>query len=588
MTRTFHKFLIVLLVALWSEAACGQQVLLDRGVKVADLWCFPLVTNTNEYVYIPNTSRLATSKDGGPQCSFVRYVMARPSGTAKEGAATITAAAGGGILHFLVLYETPEDVVRAAQSALREQFKNNDLMLRGPIVFDEGRYLLVSSILDPGTGEKKKKLIAEGKAPVLEGNRIALSFDLDPEKTMLLTESFKMATPDISIVFEMAFHGLSESYDAELYIDWSEVRKSKGFSAGGTVYFISADVDIMLDELFRNNAVRLVSRGDDATMEALLNNVYTKLLELLFRPVEPERLPREQRGGLADAIGALIDQRGGALASRKTTGFGAYVGFQLKETQSSGTSVLNFNHRSSLSRGTFITFNIGDLYARYGSDSRYFRDVSLDDPTFLQRTVQVRVDGSLLGDFDKFVNSVTVMMRKTYPDGSDTVGELVIDSNNFDNKDKLFTMVYGWKGGQGGPAQKLAWLTYLYRTTWSFKGGGHYQTEWTQADAPMINLFAPYEQSAVQLDGDPETLKNKGVRAVITEIEYPFFGEVKKPRIIYRPEQSLEDKYVGITLPLGQHEYNYTITWVLQGDKRIKKEGKDSTGMIFIDEIPPT
>ena len=68
---------------------------------------------------------------------------------------------------------------------------------------------------------KKRHLLATGVAPVLEGNRIALSFDLDPAKATLLLKSFNMPTPDISLVFDMTFEGLNAAYDAELLIDWS-------------------------------------------------------------------------------------------------------------------------------------------------------------------------------------------------------------------------------------------------------------------------------------------------------------------------------------------------------------------------------
>ena len=47
----------------------------------------------------------------------------------------------------------------------------------------------------------------------------------------------QMRTPDISIVFDMTFTGLTEAYDADLTIDWAEVRKSQAFGAGGSVYF---------------------------------------------------------------------------------------------------------------------------------------------------------------------------------------------------------------------------------------------------------------------------------------------------------------------------------------------------------------
>jgi len=141
-----------------------------------------------------------------------------------------------------VLLDTPEDQVRSAEKEIRDRLKQDKARVRGPMVFEDGRYTLVSSVLRSGNKAPDREVIATGQAPVLEGNRLALSFDLDPEHASLLMQSFQMNTPDISLVFDMTFNGLSEAYDADITIDWSEVKNSKGFSAGGTGYYISADV----------------------------------------------------------------------------------------------------------------------------------------------------------------------------------------------------------------------------------------------------------------------------------------------------------------------------------------------------------
>lgn len=576
MTRLAALLLALLLVL----PAAAQPLAIDQGMRIGGLWCFPLADNPRQYVYLPNQARLATDEGGRPQFSFVRYVVNRPA--AEAGSATVTAAGGGGVLHFLVLYETPAGQVEAAQKALRQHFKDDEIVLRGPVVFADGRYALVSSVLNPAGGPPERRLLATGRAPVLEGDRLALSFELRPEEASLLMESFRMATPDVSLVFDMSFQGLSDAYDAELFIDWSEVRKSKGFSAGGSVYFVSAEVEAMFDDMLRNNAIRLRSSGSDAAMEGLLNNVYGKLLELMFRRVEPERVPADQRGGLSDAIGALINQKGGLLSSGRTTGFGLHAGFQLKDMRSSGTSTLNFNHRATVERHSFITFNIGDFHKRYGSDPNYFRAVNLDDPTFQQREIHVGVDGALLPEFDRFVNSVTVTLRKQHQDGRETLRELVIDRETVKKAGNDLRLVYGWSGD----ADRLAWLAYDWRTRWNFKGGGTYASDWVRDDKAMIDLFAPYERRTVQLLGDTEALRRQGVRAVVVQVEYPFFTGKRRQQLVARPDRPIDEQQLEITLPLNQYDYDYGITWQLEGNQRLSRGGRDSSGLIFIDELP--
>src|SRR5204863_35623 len=86
---------------------------------------------------------------------------------------------------------------------------------------------------------------------VQAGHRLALSFDREPAQATLLVQSLSMPTSDVSLMFDMTFAGLTDAYKADLAVHWSEVHKSKSFSAGATIYFVSADIDLALDELRR-------------------------------------------------------------------------------------------------------------------------------------------------------------------------------------------------------------------------------------------------------------------------------------------------------------------------------------------------
>jgi hypothetical protein len=563
-----------------APAVHAQAVSLDKGVQAAGLWCFPLVSDPQKYVYLPSSARLAKDAAGKPQFSFLRYALDTTGAAAA--ASPVSTAAGGGILHFLVQLETPPDLVRAAEQALQREVRGGAVVLRGPLIFKEGRYALVSSILKPAASAPETTMLATGRSPVLEGERLAFSFDLEPEKATLLMRSFAMNTPDVSLVFDMTFDGLTEAYDADLTIDWAEVRKTKGFSAGGSLYYVSADVEHMLQELQRTNAIRLRSRGGSGAMEGLLNTTHSRLLELLFRPVEPEQVPPGARGGLMDALAALVNPKKGVLSSRNVTGFGAHVGYQMKELKSQGTSVLTFNHRASAERHSFITFNIGDFHRRFGRDPNHFRAVNLADPTFQKREVRVGIDGSLLPDFERYINAVTVTLRKQHPNGERTVREVVVDRRSAAKPPEDLRMVYGWNGNE----DHLAWMNYDYRTRWSFQGGGTHLTDWIRSDQTMINLLAPYKRREVRIVGGGPALQGKKVRAVSVQIEYPFFGERRREQVVVRADDAAEPPPLSITLPANELEYEYAITWQLEGGRRLTARGRDSTGTIFVDELP--
>lgn len=572
--------LLGLLTLLPAAPLPAQQIQLEGGRRLAELWLFPLEAAAGPapvWVYLPARVRLATDDKGLPIFSFIRYVS--NIGANAAGGETLGQAAGGGVLHFAVELDTPADQVQRAQESLREALGDKKAELRGPLILSDGQWALVSSVLSRPGAKPDRVLLSQGRAPVLEGNRLALSFDLEPAQSTLLLESLKMATPDVSLVFDFTFEGLSQAYNAQLTIDWSEVRKSQSFKAGGTIYFVSADVETMFDELLRNNAIQLKTSGSDAVTEDLLQSVYSKLLSLLFERVDPDRVPADQQGGLGQALDALLDPQSGLLASRNTTQFGLYAGYQWKDLRSGGRSVLDFNHRARLERHSLLVFNIGDLWQRFGRDERFFRVVNLEDPTFQQREIPVAVDGSLVAELGGAINNVAVTLRKRHESGRETLREALIDAEVA--KGPPPRLVYGWDQDQ----DRNAWLSYDVRTRWSFKGGGEFTTEWQKRDAAMVNLFAPYTRRQVEIVGLPSELAAKKVRAVVVQVEHDFPTGRRRQQVVIRSGDT-EPPVLELTMPLGIFEYDVQLTWLFQDGKKQVQKSRDTSGVIFIDEPP--
>ncbi len=568
---------ILALALLMSVAeASAQQLMVDRGVQAAGLWCFPVYGDELSYHYLPSRGRLGNTPDAIPEFSFLRYVTEKPT---PGDAASVSAAGGGGIVTFLVLYDTPAEQVVRAEAALREKLKNDEVVLKGPWAFSSGRYLLVSSILQ-SDGTEKQEVLATGTAPTLENSRVAFSFNLDPVRAQLLLESFKMKTPDVSVVFELDFEGLTENYEAEIEVDFDEVRKSQSYSAGGSVYFVGADVEVALDEMRRNNTIKMKTIGSDENLDGLLTTVYDKLLTMLFQKVEPEKVPGGG-GGMLDALGSMFGA-GGALGSRNTTGFGLSVGFKYKELKVTGSTKLNFKGRSTVQRKHFITFNIGDLWQKHGDRDDLFRDVALYDPAFQQRSVHVNLDGSLERAFADMVNSVTVRMRKQHGSGVTTLKEVMVDRRNFRDSTGQFRMVYL----NDKDSSMTDWLSYEHQEVWQFSGGGTYTTTWDTTDAAMINLYTPFERRSISLEGDMETLKSQGVRAASVKITYPFFDQERTDSRLLRPGDDPASKPFLVTLPRGREAIDYQISLMRADGAPLRWRGTDEFGLIFFDEPP--
>ncbi len=566
-----RKFLLIFFIAATSSVF-GQQIMIDKGINAGGLWCFPDANDSLSYYYLPNEASLSLDKQKNPEFSFIRYVI--NSASSANSANSIEQAGGGAILHFLIQYGTSDETISKAEQVLKEKSQNDSIKLKGPIIFKQGKYALISSILTKD-GKKQNMLMASGNAPVLEGSKIALSFEMEPETSKLLLESFKMATPDISIVFDMQFSGLSDPFNAEMTINWSQVRKSQHIKAGAKVYFVSADLDMLFDDLRKDNAITLTTKGEDVNMQALINRVYEKLTDIFFTQVEPEKLPSAVKEDIVSGVEGLLSK----LKSKSPYSIsGAY---KLRDLKTSGFSKMSFNSYATVQQHHMITFNIGDLYKRYGNNKKFFKTVNMDDPDFQQRIVHVSIDGTLQNELGKMINNVTVVLKKTHEDSEQTVREVIVTPATLN--DSLFSlkMVYGSKGDKN----RMKWLTYQYRTNWKFSGGSEYTTEWTDAASSMINLFAPFKRTQVQLFGDPEKLKSEGVRVAIVQISYPFFGETRTKRLTWKPGENPDDKSVYLTLPLNDENYNYKITWVMKDGNRKIKEGSDNTGLIFIDEF---
>ncbi|MEO8199730.1 MAG: hypothetical protein ABI679_04330 [Gemmatimonadota bacterium] len=566
----------VALVATLSSSMMGaQQVSVDRGLRVANLWCFPLASDSTVYVYIPAVARMARDGAGLPQFSLLQYAV--PTRDTSSGLGPITSTSGGGVFHFLVEYATSPDSVARAGLALREITHDTSVRIRGPLVFNQARYTLVSSVLQNG----KAQVLATGRAPVMEGNRLALSFALEPEQATLLARSLEQSTSDVSLAFDLDFSGLTDAYEAELDVDWAAVQHSFKWSAGGNIYFIGVEVENKFDELVRTGGLRLKTAGNDPATEALVQVAYQRLLEVMFSPVEPDEVPAEDRGGMMTALSQTMKSgsMGGGMSA-----FGVHAGYRLAELKQSGHSTLSFNHRATVTRQAMLVFNAGSLLRQFGSDPRFVRSVSIDDPLYRERDVYVGVDGELLPEFSRAINSVTVTLRKKHQSGVESVDQVLLDAAAFrGSADPRPRLAYGYDAD----SNRLAWLGYEWRARWHFVGGAVLETPWQQSDAAMINLHTPYTRRRVELTGDIGTLQQRGVRAVIVQLTWPFFGEARLEQKVLRPATPpTEPIAFEVTLPRDSLSYGYTITWQFDG-RRVSRHGHDDVGLVFVDEIPP-
>jgi hypothetical protein len=282
-------------------------------------------------------------------------------------------------------------------------------------------------------------------------------------------------------------------------------------------------------------------------------------------------------------MGAMVQQMKGQASSAGTPTYVSLTAKYHRRTfKRTGQATLRFNAESPRDVNTSFVMNIGDLHRKYGDDPKFFRTVNLTDAAFQQREIHVGIDGAILPEFEQYVNSVAVTLRKTHQNGKQTLQEVSIQRDTVKKEGVDLRMIYGWQGD----ADRERWLEYEYRTRWSFTDGGRYETPWRTSTANMIDLFAPYVRTRVELMGDAAALAARGVRAVDVVVEYPFFGDTRMQELTVATSEEIDGQGVELTLPEGITRYDYAITWIRRDADPLEASGSDDSGFIIVDELP--
>ena len=308
--KVFLGIVILLAAALTSTA----EVALDEVVQAGRFVLYRDHADPHKYYYVPDAPRLATKRDGTPEFTFIKY--AKTDGATK-----------GGIIHFLVTWGFSEGELSSAESTLR--LKDPEARIAGPVPFKEGTFKVVSATAGEG-GLFNRRIVGEGKAPIMPGQKAAVSIALTEEGASLLWESFKNPTSDISVMFALKFAGVTPAFQAKLKVNWDKVYTQHDIKlhAEGTIKVVKlqADVRAILEELRQKGAIQLEVVGENQDMQKMLDVVYGHLLSLMCEkvPMGPGEAtgtpakkspggatsnPIKKSPGVASAASRLTDER---------------------------------------------------------------------------------------------------------------------------------------------------------------------------------------------------------------------------------------------------------------------------------------
>ena len=550
------RVILLLCVFLLTPMLLKAEILLDQDpLQVGNANLFRDSDSPNTFYYIPNRPRIATWPDGTPKLTFLKYT--------KAGEQELK----GGILHFFVTYSlTPQELQQ-----IRTELKkiNTNAMLKGPVIFKKGTFAVISAAVGEG-GAFTRKVIGEGKAPLVSGSEVSVSIAVTPEGAAFLDEALKHPTYPVSIRFDMTYEGLTPKFNAKARINWSKVRnyfeeykkwriyKTKKFWVfkwkvrTGT----GESLDIA-DDLVSKQCIEIDVTGEDESMESILQTITDTVMREMFEmKIE---LP----------TGATEEEGEGEEDSQKERDYG--VSTTMKKVTRTGTAEINLTKRLRQERDTGpMDASIGDILRKFKNDKRVHDVINLDDPDLEDRTVYSILDGEDFDNFGNYINFVTVSFKKAHPQGQPTTRDVIFNAKTFAEKGNMLPFVYPRLGeGEG-------WLNYEYKTTWSFMGGIKFEGNWAKTDEPAISLSPPHRYRTIDIIADEENVAQYNIKLITVTIKNRVFDRDRVRQVKIMPQQSMWEKY-EYNHEEGNLEFSFQVTWLLGDGRTITSEWQTTT-----------
>jgi len=576
-TKIFLPLIFCLGIFLQVKA---QPIFIDQPIQAGDLIVFPHVTDTTKFFYLPNKIAMGTTNSGLPQFSFLRYIQnvkTTPGGDQR------TEGDGGGIVHALVELKITDSQLSRAQNAIRNKTQREEAVIVGPVIFTGGTFSLVSSFAEAGS-DFTDQVIGVGQAPVFVGNKAAVSLKLTKLGSKILWESCQTPTPDLSFSFVMEMKGYRSPMQAKIEVDWDKVYTHEEFSGGVSVNtgYVGLGVDIAaaFDELREEGAIKVTNIGADEKMENLIDVAYKKIVDMMFAPFSMPSAEEDQSdfGKIVEGFNEMVkNQRNNA--SLVSLNFA----YEMKEQKKSGKYTIDLSKAAEETLSFRFDENLGSDIAEC---AECFKQVNLDDPFYKQREILVSIDGLNADQFSKYINFVTVSMRKEHGNGEMTYDEVRIAEKEFQEAaGNPFRLLYGWKAEADNDRDN--WLNYEVETTWSFFGGHTVNRPWNESDQLGLNLAPPFHPVEVSVEADPDMMKEAKIRLATVKFFYDYGAGEKVEQVTIKASDDIPAKLAEFMLKKGEYDYEYEINWRLFGNKRLTSGRKKSSDtLLYVGEIP--
>jgi hypothetical protein len=559
------KLFATAIVVLFAASFLAAEVELDKApLQIGNALLFKDQAEAGAYYYMPNQPRLAYWPDGTPKLTFLKYTKA-----GKE-------EAKGGILHFFVKYGLDEQELAKVRQELTKQ--EPGAKLKGPIVFKKGTFMVISAAAGEG-GVFTRKIIGEGKAPLITGSEVSVSIAVTPEGAAFLEEALRQPTYPVSVRFDMTYEGLTPKYQANATVSYSKVRtyfeqykkwriyKKKSFMFWSWYVQKGTGEELRIsDDLKSVGAVKIDVTGEDQNMEAILQTVVDSVMREMFE-MKMELPGENQESGEGGG------QEGGQAPKQPDKPYG--VSTTMKSVTRSDTWTVNLTKRLRQDRETGpMDASIGDTLRKFKNNKKVYDIINLDDPDLQDRQVFAILDGEDFDTFKKYINFVTVSFKKTHPSGEPTTRDIIFNAQSFAERGNMLPFIYP-RLGEGA-----SWLGYEFKTTWSFMGGIKVDGTWTRSEEAAVNLFPPHRYRQVDVIADEDNVKAFNIKLITVAFKNKIFDREKTGETKILPSETLLTKYEYLHKE-NDMSFQYEVTWLL-GDGRRASSGWQTTTDPFV------
>jgi hypothetical protein len=378
-----------------------------------------------QFYYLPAMPHL-TVINGEPQFNLIKF--AGEAGT-------------GGFLNFDVNLGIEPDVEDEIRAAVHSKYHLTQAANLTPVIVEDGSVRLMimgqeTPAPPPASGQpappppppKEEDLpkfvlkIDHYAKPSLYGNNQAIfSVQLDKYGVAIIEESLKGVLQPIGIVYSLDFLALRPAFSVRVTADWNRVQNHLEDSFKASVFFLSTEVDKVVDKLIEDqvikievdtfipedeNSANIISDRDKAVNE-VKEMIFQTFFQPSLNPVKQEKDGWDKAQDTAMMLSTLA----------VTGGWASVASLSYKHADLTRIDQKRFNfsmtERTTMRRSIYPQAHLQGLtrILRTGGPINlddYVHAVNIDDPFFQRRTVNVISRADLEKDS---IQSINVSLR---------------------------------------------------------------------------------------------------------------------------------------------------------------------------------